>query len=119
MEEAFPEAGVKGYRANEKLFAGVDPKDRHVAAAALKGGATVIVTWNLRDFPSDALSAHGLGVSDPDGFIVRLVARDRATTGMVLERHRTALTRPPCSLSEYRAAFVAAGLTRSAERLFP
>ena len=26
MEEASPEAGVKGYRAYEKLFAGVDPK---------------------------------------------------------------------------------------------
>ena len=36
MEEAFPEAEVKGYRAYQGLFAGVDPKDRHVAAAALR-----------------------------------------------------------------------------------
>lgn len=86
MEEAFPEARVQGYRAFERLFAGVDPKDRHVAAAALKGGATVIVTRNLRDFPSAALSAHGLSASDPDPFIVQLAAWDRATVAMVLER---------------------------------
>jgi predicted nucleic acid-binding protein len=119
MEEAFPEARVQGYRAYERLFAEVDPKDRHVAAAALKGGATVIVTRNLRDFPSDALSAHGLSAADPDRFILQLVARDRATVDMVLERHRAALTRPPYSPSDYRAAFIAAGLIRSANRLFP
>jgi hypothetical protein len=38
---------------------------------------------------------------------------------MVLERHRAALAKPRYSLAEYRAAFVAAGLTRSAARLFP
>ncbi|HEV7586973.1 MAG TPA: PIN domain-containing protein [Longimicrobium sp.] len=119
MEEAFPEARVQGYRAYERLFAGVDPKDRHVAAAALKGGATVIVTRNLRDFPPDALAPHGLSASDPDQFVVELVSRDRATAAMVLERHRAALTRPPYSPAEYRAAFVAAGLKRSAERLLP
>jgi len=118
MEEAFPAARVKGYRASEKRFADVDPKDRHVAAAALTGGATMIVTFNLRDFPADALAAHGLSASDPDRFIARLVARDHATAAMVLERHRASLARPPHSLAEYRAAFVAAGLTRSAARLF-
>jgi hypothetical protein len=119
MEEAFPEAEVKGYRAYQRLFAGVDPKDRHVAAAALKGGATVIVTHNLRDFPSDALSTHGLRASDPDGFIVRLVARDRATAAVTLERHRLALAKPPYSPSEYRAAFVAAGPESFGRAAFP
>jgi len=118
MEEAFPGARVKGYRASERLFSGVDPKDRHVAAAALKGGATVIVTRNLRDFPSDALSPHGLSALDPDHFIHQFVGRDRSTVAMTLERHRAALSRPPYSPAEYRAAFVAAGLVRTAKRLF-
>jgi hypothetical protein len=119
MEEAFPDAQVKGYRAYERLFARVEAKDRHVAAAALAAGATVIVTWNLRDFPPDALSPHGISATDPDRFIAALAAPDRATTAMVLERHRTALQKPPYSPAEYRAAFVAAGLTRSAARIFP
>jgi len=119
MEEAFPEASVKGYRVYEEFFTGVDRKDRHVAAAAVKAGATVIVTWNLRDFPADALSPRGISATDPDRFIAGLVARDRSTASTVLERHRTALQKPPYSLAEYRAALVAAGLTRSAARIFP
>ena len=79
----------------------------------------MIVTRNLRDFPPDALSVHGLTASDPDPFIAGLVGRDRSTAAAVLERHRTALTKPSYTPSEYRAAFVAAGLPRSAKRLFP
>ena len=49
MADAFPSAMVSGY---EPLIAGMmnDPKDRHVVAAAVKSGAQVIVTNNLRDF---------------------------------------------------------------------
>lgn len=37
-----------------------DPKDRHVLAAAIRSGASVIVTFNERDFPIDQLSAYWL-----------------------------------------------------------
>jgi hypothetical protein len=32
-----------------------DPNDRHVVAAAVAAGASVIFTWNVRHFPSKAL----------------------------------------------------------------
>jgi hypothetical protein len=49
MEREFPEADVRGY---EPLIASVenDEKDRHVVAAAVKAGAQVITTSNLKDF---------------------------------------------------------------------
>jgi hypothetical protein len=51
MEEAFPEALVDGH---DPLIAALDlpdPDDRHVLAAAIRAGAQLIVTENLRDFP--------------------------------------------------------------------
>lgn len=48
MSGAFPEAVVTDY---EHLVAAMrnDPKDRHVAAAAVKAGAQVVVTELVRD----------------------------------------------------------------------
>src|SRR5688572_12357053 len=46
MENVFPEAAVTGYEALVPSMKN-DEKDRHVAAAALKAGAQVIVTANL------------------------------------------------------------------------
>src|SRR5688572_11050975 len=49
LEEAFPEAMVTDY---EFLIDSMPnhPKDRHVVAVAIKAGAELIVTSNLRDF---------------------------------------------------------------------
>ncbi|HKP76708.1 MAG TPA: PIN domain-containing protein [Longimicrobiaceae bacterium] len=118
MESAFPAARVTGHRALEREFSLVDAKDRHVAAAALRAGASVIVTHNLRHFPAAELASHGIRAIDPDAFVLSLVARDRETVTTTLEQHRLALTRPPYSPDEYRAAFTAAGLARTATRLF-
>src|SRR5574342_716599 len=41
-----------------------DKDDRHVVAAAISAGAQLIITWNLRDFPSDRLAAYGLQAQD-------------------------------------------------------
>lgn len=46
-----------------------DPDDRHVLAAAIKGGAGVIVTYDLWDFPADGLAPHGIAAQHPDPFV--------------------------------------------------
>ena len=63
---------VSGY---EHLEAGLRnaPEDRHVAAAALQAGATVIVTRNLRDFRK---LPEGLRAQSPDLFL-RGLLRER------------------------------------------
>ena len=54
MQTAFEEAQIEGY---EPIEAGLsrlpDENHAHVIAAALRVGASTIITDNLRDFPSD------------------------------------------------------------------
>jgi hypothetical protein len=56
MDKAAPDALVTGY---QHLIPGLllpDKDDRHVLAAAIRCGASLIVTCNLEDFPAEALS---------------------------------------------------------------
>ena len=46
-----------------------DQDDRHLLAAAVRCGAQVIVTNNLRDFPREALDPFGIEVQTPDAFV--------------------------------------------------
>ena len=63
---------VTGY---EHLIPGLvlpDPKDRHVLAAAIRGGASVIVTCNLADFPQHVLGEFDIEAQHPDEFVLHL-----------------------------------------------
>lgn len=114
MASRFPDARVTGYRGIERSLAGIDPKDRHVAAAAVRARASHLVTFNLRHFPAESLAPYAITPIHPDDFILELARFDEATVRSALERHRLGLQRPALTPEEYRAAFVKAGLTRSA-----
>lgn len=49
-----------------------DDKDRHVLAAAVRAGAEVIVTLNLKDFPTSALQPFRVEARHPDRFLIEL-----------------------------------------------
>jgi predicted nucleic acid-binding protein len=67
----FPEASVTGY---EPLVSKLrnHKKDRHVLAAAIKGHAQLIVTFNLKDFPEVALAPWGVEVAHPEEYLLTL-----------------------------------------------
>ena len=69
MNGAFPDAAVTGY---EALITDMtnDPKDRHVLASAVRGGAEVLVTENLRDFPPAAVRSYGIQVVSQDAYLL-------------------------------------------------
>jgi len=68
MRQHFADAWVSGY---EPLIDRMDnhPKDRHVLAAAVKCGASLIVTYNRRDFPASATEPWGIEVQGPSAFL--------------------------------------------------
>ncbi len=64
---------VVGYESLIDFVTLPDPKDRHVLAAAIKGRADVIVTFNLKDFPADVLEAYDLSAQHPDVFLRHVI----------------------------------------------
>src|SRR5206468_7800890 len=72
-----------------------DPNDRHVLAAAIQGGAEVIVTANLKDFPAVALAPFGIEALHPDTFLVRLFEQEPDAVCEAVRRQRANLKNPP------------------------
>ena len=103
MDDYILDARVTGF---EPLIDGLvlpDPDDRHVLAGAIHGGATVIVTANLRDFPSATLAPHGIEAQHPDVFVRSLIEDHAEAVVAAVADHRAALVNPPKSPAEYLA----------------
>jgi predicted nucleic acid-binding protein len=69
MNRAVPDALVTGYETLIEKLELPDADDRHVLAAAIRSGAQAIITFNLKDFPDDALAQYGIEAIHPDLFI--------------------------------------------------
>ena len=103
MDDYILDARVTGY---EPLIDGLvlpDLDDRHVLAGAIHGGASVIVTANLRDFPAATLAPHGIEAQHPDVFVRALIEDDADAVVAAVADHRAALVNPPKSPDEYLA----------------
>ena len=103
MDDYILDARVTSY---EPLIDGLvlpDLDDRHVLAGAIHGGASVIVTVNLRDYPAATLAPHGIEAPHPDVFVRSLIEDDADTVVAAIAEHRAALVNPPKSPDEYLA----------------
>jgi predicted nucleic acid-binding protein len=67
----FPAATVEGY-AHLLPSLTNHPGDRHVLAAAVAAGASIIVTFNIRHFPVAALAPYRIKARTPDRFLTML-----------------------------------------------
>jgi hypothetical protein len=117
MTETFEDAGVVGW---EPLVDGLtlpDANDRHVVAAALRGGAQAVVTFNLKDFPDEALGPLDLAAIHPDTFL--LDQFDLAPPLVVDVLHEQALhtRRPPLTVEDLVARLARAGVPAFADEV--
>lgn len=88
MKAAVPDCLTTGY---EKLIPALtlpDADDRHVRAAAVRGGARVIVTVNLRDFPDSEFARVGVEGKHPDEFGMNLSYPDGVRVHQVINSPR-------------------------------
>jgi hypothetical protein len=90
-----------------------DPDDRHVVAAAIQGGADLIVTFNLKDFPPTALNRYNLAAQHPDDFIFDLLDLHLAKVCESVASHRRSLKNPPKTADEYLDTLLKQGLTQT------
>lgn len=101
MDTAIPDALVTDY---ESLIDGItlpDPGDSHVLASAIKCGAQIIVTANLKDFPQAYLAPYGIEAIHPDEFVEHQFGLNQGAVIACAKRIRARLQNPEKSAEEY------------------
>ncbi|WP_418647574.1 PIN domain-containing protein [Thauera butanivorans] len=117
MDQAIPDGLVTDH---EDLIAGLtllDPGDRHVLAAAIRCSASVIVTFNEKDFPQAALAPYGIETQHPDLFIDNLFDLDPAAVVAAAQKQRAQLKHPPLDVDHYLDVLLRQGLVQTVKAL--
>ena len=117
MGKALPDANVVGFEALIDRIEIPDADDRHVVAVAVRGGAQAIATFNLKDFPANAMAMHGAEAIHPDDLVLDLIDDDPGAVLAVVRRQAAALKNPPMTVDEVLARLEEQGLARSVARL--
>lgn len=104
---------VDGYEELIPALTLPDPDDRHVLAAAIKAGADVIVTVNLKDFPAGELDKFGIEAQHPDEFVVHLLGLSTPLVVAAAKTQRSSLKNPPMDAEEFLATLERQGLPQT------
>jgi predicted nucleic acid-binding protein len=112
----FDDGRVSGYERHLPALRN-DPEDRHVVAAALEGGAELIVTANLKDFAPETMPGSVRAIS-VDEFLLELLEGAPAEMIDVVRLQATRKKHPPMSVEQVlsaisRSAPSFAGVTRA------
>lgn len=118
LRAVWPEAEVPADPDLEATLSLPDPDDRHVLAGAIRGGASVLVTLNRRDFPTRTLARHGVLLREPDGLLCEMAADgfDMLAVGAAVRSRAEAASGRPQAL---RGLLRRAGLPRLGKALDP
>lgn len=95
----------------------VDESDAHVISAAYAAGADLIVTFNLRHFPSHALKPLGIKALSPYRWLLAQAEQHPGRLRALIERCRQRLHHPPLSRTAHLKALRKAGLPLLADFL--
>jgi hypothetical protein len=113
MNAAVRDCLVTGYENLIDAITLPDPDDRHVVAAAIRAGAQVIVTANLRDFPDDTLKPLGIEAQSPDDFVFNQIDLAPGAVSAIVAQQAASLKNPPQTTQQLLDTLLANGLPRS------
>lgn len=108
---------VEGYEKLIPALALPDPDDRHVLAAAIRSSSSVIVTFNLKDFPAKALKEFGIEAQHPDDFLMHLLDLAPDLVCAAARRQRLNLKRPPMNAEMYLECLLRQSLKKTVNAL--
>jgi hypothetical protein len=114
MNHAVRDCVVTGFEHLMQVVHLPDQQDQHVVAAALHCSASLIVTFNLKDFPAHLLKPYNLHAQHPDDFLVDLLDLHLAAVLQAVANHRRSLKSPPKTAEQYLQTLLAQGMTQSA-----
>lgn len=117
MNTAFDEASVKGWESLVPTIELPDPDDRHVVAAAILGGAQLIITDNMKDFPAAALEQFGIEAITADDFLLDQLDLNRRIVMNVLEEQASRTSNPLLESQDLIARLERAGVPRFADEV--
>jgi hypothetical protein len=117
MDSAVLDCLVFDYEALIPSLTLPDENDRHVLAAAIRGRANVIVTFNMKDFPDDALMRHGMHSRHPDDFLLDLFGVDEEACIDAVQEDIAHYKNPPLTVEDYLTSLEKAGVPNTAAYL--
>jgi len=117
MDETFEDARVSGWEALEATVVLADPDDRHVVAAAVRGRADAIVTYNVGDYDLDVLEQLHLDVIHPDDFLLDQLDLAPRVVLDVLQEQAAHTRQPRLTPVDLIARLARAGLPRFANQV--
>jgi predicted nucleic acid-binding protein len=94
-----------------------DPNDCHVLAAAIKASASIIVTYNLKDFPTEIISKHEIEAQHPDEFIASLLDIASGVVCSAVKTLRSNLKNPSINTENYLNILEKQSLPRTVNKL--
>lgn len=117
MIRAVRDCLVRGWTPLVDVIELPDPDDRHVVAAAVRSGAQVIVTANIKDFPVEELEPWGIEARSPDDFVLDHVLQHGPVVSLIVGQIADSWARPPGTVLDVLASLERAGLARSVAAL--
>ncbi len=111
IRQAFPAGRIApdDYETIIEAVPGPDADDRVHGAAALAGGATALITANLRHLDVDFFADHGVIVETPESYLLRRLEHAPDRLIETVKRVLAMKTRPPSTVGEYLGRLDRAG----------